>query len=163
MDNEGSACRHCNHPHPVEPIRHSPPVWPQALNANLKSQNPLNLIFANSPSIPVSVKVPARMFGGIDRCLHSCFGRKPRAAGWRIEILFEHNPEGQTDLPGNGPDYLRDVIRMSEPGHQCGGFDIRFSVAASSDSECQIQNRPGISIFASVPLVLTFVNDPCQT
>jgi hypothetical protein len=67
-----------------------------------------------------------------------------RAAGWRIEILFEHNPEGQTDLPGNGPDYLRDVIRMSEPGRQCGGFDIRFRVAASSDSECQIQNRPGI-------------------
>jgi hypothetical protein len=33
----------------------------------------------------------------------------------------------------------RNDLRMSEPGHQCGGFDIRSGGTANPPSECQIQ------------------------
>jgi hypothetical protein len=43
--------------------------------------------------------------------------------------------------------------------NQCGGFGIRFSIAATFQIECQIQNHQN-PIFSNVPFVLTFVNEP---
>jgi hypothetical protein len=45
--------------------------------------------------------------------------------------------------------------------NECGGFDLRFSVAANAFSEYQIQNRTRTQI-AGVPLVLTFAKEPAE-
>jgi len=42
------------------------------------------------------------------------------------------------------------------------GFGIGFSIAASAENECQIQNHTR-AIFAGVPWVLTSVNEPAVT
>jgi len=41
------------------------------------------------------------------------------------------------------PHLLKAAVLLYLPG-QCGGFDIRFSIAASPQGECQIQNHTGI-------------------
>src|SRR5579863_4561525 len=46
---------------------------------------------------------------------------------------------------------------------QCGGFDIRFSIAVSSYSECQIPNHTANLLFAGGPSFLTFVNGASAT
>src|SRR5579864_1683804 len=42
------------------------------------------------------------------------------------------------------------------PDHKCGGFDIRFSIAARPPSECQIQNSTRNLYLLVVLLILTF-------
>jgi hypothetical protein len=50
---------------------------------------------------------------------------------------------------------------MCLAGRQRGGFDIRFGIAASPKSECQIQTALE-TLFAGVLSVLTFVNEPSE-